>query len=132
MNIRESLFRDMSGCSDHNCLILGKKTGMGTNGGCKCLLNMSRGQLNILSSRLSSVADTEINSHSSSIKWIDVNDEKPKSLETVLLRFKSIIKSVPYQCIDGHYRDGNWYNFGNDRVEDLYCEKPTHFARIYI
>jgi len=47
----ENLFTGMSGCSDHNCVIE-KPTGMGTNGGCNCLTNMSRGQLKQLQSRI--------------------------------------------------------------------------------
>lgn len=54
--VRDLLFKGMTGCSDHACLITGPKEGMGTNGGCRCLLNMSRSQLSILSSRLSQIA----------------------------------------------------------------------------
>lgn len=59
MTNREFLFRGFNHCSDHNCLI-GKPKGMGTNGGCKCLVNMTRTQLTILSSRLQHIANNEV------------------------------------------------------------------------
>lgn len=51
-NTRERLFSDWPSCSDHSCIVTGKKSGMGTNGGCHCLQNASRSQLNLLSQRL--------------------------------------------------------------------------------
>lgn len=60
MKIRERLFRGFTGCTNHDCIITGPKTGMGTNGSCGCLKNLSRGQLDILKSRLSGVVDKEI------------------------------------------------------------------------
>lgn len=61
LTIREYLFRNIKqGCSDHNCVITGKRSGMGTNGGCNCLANLTRGQLKILSSHIQAIADKEI------------------------------------------------------------------------
>jgi hypothetical protein len=53
--IRERLFCRWPGCSDHNCIVTGKKTGMGTNGGCHCVQNASRTELNILAARLAAM-----------------------------------------------------------------------------
>ncbi len=53
--IREQLFHRWPGCSDHNCIVTGKKTGMGTNGGCHCVQNASRTELNILAARLAAM-----------------------------------------------------------------------------
>ena len=58
--IRDLLFANMEGCSNHNCIITGPKKGMGTNGTCSCMLNFSRTQLQILSSRIRAIADKEI------------------------------------------------------------------------
>ena len=52
-SVRQRLFRDWPGCSDRNCIVTGPKSGMGTHGGCKCVLNASRGQLQFLATRLS-------------------------------------------------------------------------------
>ena len=57
--IREILFNGWEGCSDHNCIIR-KNSGQGTNGGCHCLMNMSRAQAQILKGRLSTIIDKEI------------------------------------------------------------------------
>jgi hypothetical protein len=60
-HIREMLFHNMNGCTDGNCVIKGKENrGMITNGGCHCLLNMSRSQLTILSSRINVIADNVV------------------------------------------------------------------------
>lgn len=59
MNNREFLFHGFSGCTDGNCLITGKANGMHTNGGCKCLTNMSRSQLTLLQSRLFAIAEND-------------------------------------------------------------------------
>jgi hypothetical protein len=48
---REFLFRGMSGCSNHSCVIK-KPVGMGTNASCGCIQNMSRANLNLLAQRL--------------------------------------------------------------------------------
>lgn len=50
---RQFLFRDWHGCLNHDCIVNGPQKGMGTNGGCKCLPNASRTQLNLLKTRLS-------------------------------------------------------------------------------
>lgn len=60
MKIREILFRGFHGCSDGNCVITGKAVGMHTNGGCRCLTHFSRDRLSILSGRLQSIGDKEI------------------------------------------------------------------------
>ena len=60
MTIREYLFHNFTGCSNHDCAITGKKSGMGTNGQCHCLTNLSRTQLQILASRLSAIGDQEV------------------------------------------------------------------------
>ena len=59
MKIRDILFKDFEGCSNGDCIIK-KPKGMHTNGSCNCLLNMSRGQLHILKSKLSVIVDKEI------------------------------------------------------------------------
>ena len=50
--IREAIFKDFKPCSDGYCVIGGEATRMHTNGGCKCLFNLSRAQLHILTARL--------------------------------------------------------------------------------
>jgi hypothetical protein len=57
--VREHLFANMDGCSNHDCIIK-KREGMGTNGSCGCLHNMSRSRLHILKSRLSVIIDKNI------------------------------------------------------------------------
>ena len=54
-HIRERLFNGWPGCSDHCCIVTGAKSGIGTNGGCHCMQNASRSQLNLLSQRLMSM-----------------------------------------------------------------------------
>lgn len=52
-NIRYQLFpKTMTGCSNHNCIVKGDVGGMGTNGTCECIVNMSRQQLIMFQSRL--------------------------------------------------------------------------------
>jgi hypothetical protein len=58
--IREMLFRGFEPCSDGYCVIGGKAKGMHTNGGCKCITNLSRAQLQILGSRLQVIGEKEI------------------------------------------------------------------------
>ena len=57
--VRDVLFKGFSGCGNHYCVI-DPPTGMGTNGPCHCIRNLTRTQLSILTSRLMSVADIEI------------------------------------------------------------------------
>jgi len=60
--VREILFGGFGidrGCSNHDCIVR-KVEGIGTNGSCGCLHNMSRGQLHILKSRLSCIIDKEV------------------------------------------------------------------------
>lgn len=59
MKLREYLFKDFTPCSNHDCVIR-KPKGMGTNGKCSCLLNLSRSQLMLLSNRLKRAADREL------------------------------------------------------------------------
>lgn len=51
MTLREKLLGNLHGCTNHNCVVR-KPKGMGTNGSCHCLQNLSRCQLNILTSRI--------------------------------------------------------------------------------
>lgn len=60
MIIKDFLFKGFCGCNDHNCIVK-DNTGMCTNGGCRCMTNFSRGQLNILASRIQVISDKEIN-----------------------------------------------------------------------
>ena len=59
MKIRDFLFNGFEGCTNHGCIVREVK-GMGTNGQCKCLLNLSRSQLLMLQSRLAYIANVEI------------------------------------------------------------------------
>ncbi len=56
--IREILFSGLTGCGDHHCII--NKVNMGTNGGCRCLRNLSPAQLNILQGKLHTIIDKKI------------------------------------------------------------------------
>ena len=58
--VREFLFRNMNGCTDGNCVISGKRSGMHTNGGCHCIQNLGRAHMNILASRLMVIVDKKI------------------------------------------------------------------------
>lgn len=58
MPLKELLFKGMTGCLSNDCIITDNSTG--TNSSCKCLLNMSRGQLAMLNSRLNQLKDKEI------------------------------------------------------------------------
>lgn len=59
MKVRD-LFKGFKGCSSHDCVIQ-KPEGMGTNSTCQCLEKLNRLQLHLLSSRLKSVINKEIN-----------------------------------------------------------------------
>jgi len=59
MKVRYYLFKNMDGCSNHDCIV-SKRSGMGTNGSCGCIMNMNRSQLMILKSRLSVIIDMEV------------------------------------------------------------------------
>lgn len=52
IDLREMLFVGWQGCSDGNCMVRGRLSGMHTNGGCKCLLNADRAKLQMLNARL--------------------------------------------------------------------------------
>lgn len=67
MNVRQILFSGFTGCSDGSCIISGPAEGVHTNGGCKCLLNLSRSQLCILSSRLHAFGSYEL----ANTEWMD-------------------------------------------------------------
>ena len=58
--VREMLFEGFKPCTDGYCVIGGKSKGMHTNGGCKCIVNLSRSQLNILSSRIQAIAEKDL------------------------------------------------------------------------
>lgn len=58
--VREYLFIGFPGCSNRDCIVTGPKKGMGTNGSCKCLVNMSRSELMRLQARIQVIADKEI------------------------------------------------------------------------
>lgn len=60
MKLSEFLFRGIDPCLDGNCVTKKPTGGMVTNGGCRCMTNLSRGQLNILASRLQSLRDMEV------------------------------------------------------------------------
>ena len=60
MTIREALFKGIDGCSDGDCVITGRASGQQTNGGCRCLSSLSRGQLLIVQGRLKCIAYKEI------------------------------------------------------------------------
>lgn len=60
MKIREFLFRDFKGCTNHDCIITGKRSGAGTNGSCNCITDLTRGQLSLLKARLSIISEEEI------------------------------------------------------------------------
>lgn len=51
-DLRSKLFNGFEGCSNHGCVVHGRRGGVGTNGTCHCLSNASRVRLNILQSRL--------------------------------------------------------------------------------
>ena len=51
-HVRERLFQGWPGCTDRACIVTGPMSGMGTNGGCHCMQNASRSQLNLMSQRL--------------------------------------------------------------------------------
>jgi hypothetical protein len=55
--IREYIFSDMSGCLNHNCVVTGKRSGIGTNAMCSCLSRMNRTQLQIIQSRVELIAN---------------------------------------------------------------------------
>ncbi|MDP1930923.1 MAG: hypothetical protein Q8L60_05660 [Gammaproteobacteria bacterium] len=56
--VRAILFAGWKGCSNHDCIVTGPKKGMGTNGMCKCLIDASRSQLQMLQGRLSALLTT--------------------------------------------------------------------------
>lgn len=55
LSMREILFKGWLGCSNHGCIVRGEQHGMATNGQCKCLVDASRTQLQMLHGRLSAV-----------------------------------------------------------------------------
>jgi hypothetical protein len=55
LTVREYLFKGFGGCTDHGCIVKGEQKGMGTNGGCRCLVDLNQTQLIILGSRLRAV-----------------------------------------------------------------------------
>lgn len=57
-DIREFLFKGFHGCTNGNCVVRGRTSGMHTNGSCSCVVNAGRSQLHILNSRLQVLCDT--------------------------------------------------------------------------
>lgn len=57
LTVREFLFRDMLGCTNHDCVITDRTNKLGTNSFCSCLENMNRSQLTIISSQLKTIAN---------------------------------------------------------------------------
>lgn len=60
MKIRDWLFRDFTGCSNHCCVVTGPKSGIGTNGICSCVVNMERSQLTLLQSKLRVLSEYDL------------------------------------------------------------------------
>ncbi len=58
--IRDFLFGGKDGCSDANCIVRGKTTGMHTNGGCQCFDKLSRFERGILAAKINLIGDIEI------------------------------------------------------------------------
>ena len=48
----KELLSGFQGCTNHDCIVTGGPSGMGTNGTCQCLVNASRANLIILQSRI--------------------------------------------------------------------------------
>jgi hypothetical protein len=57
--VRERLFQDWPGCTNHGCIVTGPKKAMGTNGRCTCMQNASRSQLNLFQQRLQAMLVSE-------------------------------------------------------------------------
>lgn len=50
---RAFIFKGIKPCTNHGCVIAGKRQGIGTNGLCHCMTdNITRNQLDILGQRL--------------------------------------------------------------------------------
>ena len=57
--LRYKLFKGWVGCSNHDCVVTGKKKGMGTNSSCQCIINAHREQLTNLQARLNRILGME-------------------------------------------------------------------------
>jgi hypothetical protein len=57
-DLKALLFSGWQGCSNHGCIVRGQQKGMGTNGQCKCLVDASRSQLQMLQGRLQLILTT--------------------------------------------------------------------------
>ena len=102
MNIREYLFTGMSGCTNHGCVITGPKEGMGTNGSCHCVVNMSRSQLEILQNRIQSIAKVDCMSSEQAQQRID---ELEFCLTEWLTKTEWVQKSAPPKYLGMHRAD---------------------------
>ena len=61
MKIEDYLYKNvLKGCSNHGCIVPHEKKSARTNGSCKCLVDASRTQLQIIQSRLRFVQNKEI------------------------------------------------------------------------
>ncbi|AGM46878.1 hypothetical protein AD45P2_00300 [Alteromonas phage vB_AmaP_AD45-P2] len=57
-------------------------------------------------------------------KWISVKNKLPPKNVTVIGKFPSMYRNVPYHVSDCHY-DGAWKMHGNDSVHDTYANDPV-------
>ena len=57
--IQEYLFKDFTGCSNHSCVI-NKRVGVGTNGPCHCLHDLTKQEFNLLKYRLYKINNVKI------------------------------------------------------------------------
>ncbi len=60
MTVADFLFRGIDPCLDGNCVIKAPTGGMVTNGGCRCITNLPRGQLNLIANRLRVIKDAQV------------------------------------------------------------------------
>lgn len=85
--LRSFLFKGWGGCSDHGCVVKGPRKGMGTNGGCRCLVDASRSSLNILQSRVQLLIHSLDSKDGLKPAQIDSGDEIARLFRVVLDRW---------------------------------------------